>query len=302
MALTKVTRHRCPLDGSWFKTTANLNSIMRAECLYDNRMDWPKFTEETRVPVYVRMEKYKAQKTRQRPDGMMYGPVIRVGTMDSPEVVMHGHHHAAGLTYDYKIDLGDPDDKWMYFPGKSFSRAHPGEDVSYYRCDKCNENLYRDDKGDRSTWSACLQDGSLVCRDCEYVGLVADGETKDQMSRCRGLANFLGAEHLAKFERNIECLSRGFSFGRPCQTRLYKEDDFSFGWVNMIFTDTGKKRGMNGGLIKHGPRPRRTATATSSRPGTTRSPSGATRPRPRSRASTGQFTPRDPRGGAAWPR
>src|SRR5260221_4595009 len=116
MALTKILRHRAPLDGSWFQTTANLNSILRAACLYDDDMTWPEMVDGVRVPVFVRMERYLAQVTPRRPDGMTFGPVIRVGTMDSPDTEMFGHHHACGLFNDNHLDRDDRDDKWLYSP------------------------------------------------------------------------------------------------------------------------------------------------------------------------------------------
>jgi hypothetical protein len=109
MALKKMTRRRAPLDGSWFRTTARLQSIMRAACSYDDEMRWPSFVEDTIVPVWVRMEKYKAQETRQHPDGMIYGPVIKVGGFESPEIELFGSHHSAGLEYDSTLVRGNGD-------------------------------------------------------------------------------------------------------------------------------------------------------------------------------------------------
>ena len=254
MALTKIRRHRVPNDGTVIRTTASLNSIMRAVSRYDDDMEWPKFCNETSVPVYVRMELYKAQETRQRPDGMIYGPVVRVGAMDSPEVPMFGHHHAAGLFNDYNLDGHDTTDKWLYRPLDDDANSH-GEDVSVYRCDLCNNDLYRDELGLRHDRSACIFRGGLVCRDCEVTGLVFDRETREQIVRCRKLADHLGPDCRKRFENHLEQLGLGFSFRWPAQTRLFREDTWSFFWRTVCFTDAGKKEGMHGGLIQHGPHP-----------------------------------------------
>ena len=224
MALTRILRHRAPLDGSWFPTTASLNSLLRAVCLYDDDMTWPKMVDDVRVPVFVRMETYLAQVTPRRPDGMMFGPVVRIGTMDSPDAAMFGHHHACGLFNDYQLDRDDPDNKWLYTPHGG-NTSPPGEDVSVYRCDLCNNHLYRDDPGRRHDRSACLFDGALVCRDCEVTGLAYDQEVDDRLIRCRTLADFLGTECRRLFDRRIERLSGGFSFSNPSQTRLFNDGE-----------------------------------------------------------------------------
>jgi hypothetical protein len=85
---------------------------------------------------------------------------------------------------------------------------------------------------------------------------VYDSTAEEQLDRCRKLAQFLGDDHISKFERQIEHLSHGFCWGRPSQTRLFKEDRFSFAWSTiMLMDDDTRKQGMNGGLIQHGPCP-----------------------------------------------
>jgi hypothetical protein len=258
MALKKLTRRRCPLDGSWFRTTARLQSIMRAAAHYDDEMVWPKFVEDTIVPVWVRMEKYKAQETREHPDGMVYGPVIRVGTFESPELVMHGYHHAAGLYYDTRLDglsAGVHEDKWIYDVIEGDAES-PGEDVGVYRCDQCGEGLYRDDLGLRDNYSACLMDGELVCRDCDWTGLVATQEVRDRIERCLKLAHVIGPECRRDFESRLAHLSLKQSWGdRPTQTRLFNDCKWSFFFSERIKVDGEWKRGLCGGLIQHGPAP-----------------------------------------------
>lgn len=264
MALRHISRRRAPVDGTIFRTMARLNSIMGAACHHDDKYEWPPFVNDTMVPIFVRMETYKGGETRENPSGMTPGPVVRVGSMDSPEINLFGYHHAAGLFRDYRLDWRNGDsDKWNYNTIEGDTDA-PGEDTSVYLCNKCGEHLYRDDAGRRPHYSACMQGGERVCRDCEFTGLVHDQEATEQIERCHKLADHLDANYQGdhppqwwrrQFDQQIGTLSRGFSFGNPAQTRLYKEDKFSFAWGTTIFTPEGKKRGMNGGLIQHGPCP-----------------------------------------------
>jgi hypothetical protein len=130
----------------------------------------------------------------------------------------------------------------------------PGEDASHYLCERCNKQLYKDEPGRRNNHSACLIDGALACRDCEFIGLVYDHEGAEQINRALKLAKFVGPDCYERLERHLDSLKRGFSFGQPCQTRLYREDKFSFAWGTKVFCEDGTTRqGMNGGLIKHGP-------------------------------------------------
>jgi len=268
MALRHIPRRRAPIDGTWFRTEARLNGILRAKSGYDDNVDWPKFVNDTTVPLFVRMEKYEAQETTKNPSGMIFGPVVRIGSMDSVEVEMFGHHYNAGLYRDHSLDtyFDDREDMWLYTVVDGDKDA-PGEDVSAYECSKCGKWLYKDDYGRRSDKSACMVNGELVCRDCDFTGLVYDEDTKDQISRCRKLASFLDEMFdrrivtdrdncRVRFEQNIAHISQGFCGSRPSQTRLFKEDKFSFAWNTVIFMEDGsKKRGINGGLIQHGPTP-----------------------------------------------
>jgi hypothetical protein len=258
MALTKTHRRRAPLDGTWFQTTANLNSVLRAQSHYNDDMTWPSLADQCQVPAWLSMRLYKAQETRKNPSGMIYGPVMKLGTLESVEVEMFGYHHNAGLFYDYTLDMGNDDrpDRWMYRPYGYGHATPPGEDVSIYYCDKCRNGLYRDEMGRRHSNSACIFGGALVCRDCDVTGLVYDAETEAQLLRARRLADHVGPDCRKHLDRLIgESLAGGFCFGTPCQTRLYREDKFSFNWGTVRFTKEGKQRGMHGGLIQHGPHP-----------------------------------------------
>ena len=255
MALMKLVRHRAPVDGGTFRTMAQLDRILRVATDHDQEMRLPDVCDETKVPIYVRMVKYKAQKTPVTPDRMIYGPVVRIGSMDSPEIEMFGRHWAAGLTQDYHLDGFEKTDKWLYRP-MSCDIDPAGEDVSFYLCDKCQTSLYRDETGRRQNHSACLFNGSLVCRDCEVTGLVYDHDTAEQLARARKLAGFVGDACLANLNSRVAQLNQGFRFGRPSQTRLFREDKFSFNWSCVIFNEDGtRKQGINGGLIQFGPRP-----------------------------------------------
>lgn len=260
MALRKVIRRRVPLNGQWFRTKASLQSIMRAASRYDDDCIWPKFVEDTVVPVWVRMEKYKAMETREHPDGMIHGPVVKVGMLDSPELALHGNHHAAGLYADYtldSIDAGVTGERWIYTVLDGDYATSPGEEVSLYLCDKCGYGLFRDDFGLRHDRSACLMDGSLVCRDCEWHGVVTPAETVERLNRCRNLADFVGPECRRTFDRGIEFLShKERGNGMPIQTRVMLDSHrWSFFWAERMLTDEGWKNGMVGGLIQHGPTP-----------------------------------------------
>jgi hypothetical protein len=256
MSIRKVERRFAPTDGTMFRTLAHLDSIIRCEVGYDHDYAVPEFVKSTWVPVIVRMELYKAQETKENPSGMMFGPIVMVGCETSPEIKLFGHHYAAGLTTDRQVDEkhdGRSPDRWIYnvLPGDSDA---PGEDASYYLCDKCNKQLYRDEPGRRNNHSACLFNDELVCRDCDFIGLVYDTEGGEQIDRAVKLATFIGDDCRQSLARHLDQLRRGFSFGSPCQTRLYREDRFSFGWGTKVFCEDGTTRaGMHGGLIQHGP-------------------------------------------------
>jgi hypothetical protein len=255
--LKKVNRRRAPLDGSWFRTKARLQSIMRAAARYDDELSWPGFVEDTIVPVWVRMERYHAQETRQHPDGMIFGPVIKVGVFDSPEIPMFGHHHAAGLYSDHALDgleAGVWGDRWIYSVLDG-DHESGGEDVSLYLCETCGHGTYRDDLGLRHDRSACLMDAALVCRDCDWRGLVTPLDTVVRLERCRKLADFVGGRE--SFERRIEFLSaKTRGDGRPTQTRLMLDSHrWSFFWSEKVLVEGDWKPAMVGGLIQHGPTP-----------------------------------------------
>jgi hypothetical protein len=262
VALRKVTRFRAPIDGSWFRTQARLNGILRATTGYDDINVYPSWVDKTTVPIWVSMRPYKAQETRKNPSGMMFGPVVKVGATDAPEVEMFGHHWAAGLSYDDVLrgDWGGESlDRWIYHPDPSGNPLDArGEDASFYVCDKCEQTLYRDERGERSHNSATIFNGSLVCRDCDVTGLVMDADAEKQLMRCYALANHVGEGLPDRLARMVDRLAGGFSFGSPCQTRLFKSDDYSFNWSTTVFTEEGKRRGMNGGLIQFGPHPKET--------------------------------------------
>jgi hypothetical protein len=257
MSIRKFERRYCPTDSTPFKTLANLGFVLQEASRLDDDYRVPNVVGSTWVPIIVRMAEYKAMETRENPTGMMFGPVVKIGDECSPEITMFGRAYSAGLTIDRTIGAGvdswkNPD-RWIYtvLPGDTDA---PGEDASYYVCDKCQKQLYLDEAGRRNNNSACLVDGELACRDCDFVGLVYDHEGAEQINRAFKLAAFIGVPCRQRLERHLESLKQGFSYGRPCQTRLYREDKFSFGWGTRVFCEDGTTRqGMNGGLIQHGP-------------------------------------------------
>jgi hypothetical protein len=257
MALRHIPRHRMPVDGTWVRTEARLDGIIRCEAGYDDSLP-PESIRDSWVPIWVRMELYKAQETPKHPDGMIYGPVIKLGSLQSPEIPLFGHHCSAGLSRDGDLDGWDATDSWLYHPLAGFYRDEPppGEDVSQYECDRCQQWLYRDDTGRRHAKSACISDGGLVCRDCEVTGMVYAADVEERLAKCRALADFLGEDCRGQFERQIEHLGHATCFGHPAQTRVYLDSHWSFYWICHAFTPTGKRQAMNGGLILHGPCPR----------------------------------------------
>jgi len=263
-----IQRRQAPLDGSPFLTTGNLNSILRYATNYDDdKAQWPDWVSDTSVSCYVRMRLYKAQETKLHPDGMIYGPVVRVGSMASPEVELHGSHHSVGLFQDRSLfEYGQSDcpaeEPWLYNVQPNDEYGGRGKNADCYRCDQCGETLYRDEDSQRQSRSATLYNGSLVCRDCDVRGLVLDGPAQNQLTKCRSLANYIAETYgndgvVPRLESRIEFLSQRKSWGdSPCQVRAWKEDGFSFYWSELFFNAEGvKKRGLCGGLIQHGPTP-----------------------------------------------
>jgi hypothetical protein len=116
---------------------------------------WPSKVNEITVPVYIRMATYKAGESKLVPDGMRCGPVVRIGTFDSPEIEMFGYHHCAGHTTDSDLDGWDASDqqKWLYTPLAGTIDPHT-EDAGIYFCDICKNHCYRDDFGLRWNTSA----------------------------------------------------------------------------------------------------------------------------------------------------
>ena len=226
MSLRKIERRRVPTD-RWFRTTAKLNSIIRAMSHYDEDAfeSMPKricdVINETSVPIWVRMEKYKAMETKAHPDGMIWGPVITIGTMNSPDVQMFGYHHNCGLFRDGTLDGHSSDERedggWIYYPYEE--QCVPYEDVSVYECDICHEHCYRDDFGIRWNKSATIFDGGLVCRDCEVHGLIAPAD--DPRRRWTGLTSWPASSAAMLFARTSVAwqMFAGEDVGATCRAR-----------------------------------------------------------------------------------
>jgi hypothetical protein len=255
VSLVNLNKKRCPLDENRvFVTTGNLNSVLRVISNYNNDCTWPSVRDRIEVPLFVRMIRYKAGESRLVPDGIRWGPMVRVGSSESPEINMCGYHYAAGISTDFGLDGIDAGDnhRWLFD-----AADHPFntlcEDAGIYRCAICNEYCYRDDFGIRWNRSATIMDGGLVCRDCEWHGMIAPRETREQMDRAHKLASFIGGDALRSYERGMERFEEKARGDYPCQTRLYKEDMYSFGWSTLVKKDGTWHRWIHGGFIKHGP-------------------------------------------------
>ena len=212
------------------------------------------------VPIWVRMEKYKAgERQRLVPDGMRWGPVVRIGTYEFARVQMFGYHNACGLrptTRSTGIDAGR-------------RAVDGGRDLSPVRRAVCavrRRERVLSATSAMSTATATTSafggtgrqpscDGGLVCRDCEVCGLIAAADARTNMDRAHKLASFIGGDALSSYERGMAHFAeKTTGGGRPCQTRLYPEDKYSFGWSALVMDDDGKwKRWIHGGFIKHGP-------------------------------------------------
>jgi hypothetical protein len=198
--------------------------------------------------------------TKAVPDGMIWGPIIKIGAWSSPEIKMFGHHHACNLNTDYALDQMDaPDDKrWIYYVIEG-DHLSGGEDVSFYNCSTCNKALYRDDRGLRDHNSACIMDGGLVCRECEWVGLVASADAQTRIGRCQKLADYVGGDAKRSFTRNLDHLSEtSYGLNSQSQTRVWPDGEWSLFWSRKVREEHGAewKNGMHGGLIQHGPTPK----------------------------------------------
>jgi hypothetical protein len=254
MALRHIRRSRVPLDGRWFRTEARLQSIMREAARYDDEMSWPGFVQDTWVPIWVRMEAHEGEKTPTNPEGTYYHPIVKVGCLSISPEVKPSSPHSAGLFKDSNLDGWDHENKWIYRVFESDRLL--GEDASVYACDQCKHHLHRDDLGLRHSHSACLFDGGLVCRDCEYLGAIIPAEVRDRLSLCRTLADVIGPACRENLEGQVSALSRVESWCKPAQTRWFLDSHkWSFVWSERVLTDDGWKPSLHGGLIQHGPRP-----------------------------------------------
>jgi hypothetical protein len=227
---------------------------MRDASRYDDEISWPGFVEDTMVPVWARMESHQGEKTPTNADGTYYHAVAKVGSLEfSPEVKLCSPY-SAGLLKDSTLDGWDNENKWIYRVFESDPML--GEDASVYACDQCGHHLYRDDLGLRHSHSACLFDGGLVCRDCEYLGAIIPAEVLVRLNLCRTLADSISIECRQQFEGQVATLSRVESWGKPAQTRWFLDPHkWSFFWSERVLTDDGWKPSLHGGLIQHGPRP-----------------------------------------------
>ena len=96
------------LSAQWMQCSwrrANLNSILRAMIALQRRLRVAEqgLQRDHRSALHPHGA-VQGGESRLVPDGMRWGPVVRVGTVESPEIEMCGEHHACGLTTDYGLD------------------------------------------------------------------------------------------------------------------------------------------------------------------------------------------------------
>jgi len=133
---------------------------------------------------------------------------------------------------------------YLYEPASDNLDACPGGDYSLYFCDQCNKFVV--------PWSN--DDGDLVCAGCDPLnGIIYDEKTADQIDRARALADFVGPECRNNLESRLNFLGMREAWNRLSRCYLHTEDDFSFYFVLCCYDEGQWKRGMNGGLIMHGP-------------------------------------------------
>lgn len=133
---------------------------------------------------------------------------------------------------------------FLYDPASDDPEECPGGDYSIYFCDQCQKFVI--------PWSD--DEGNLVCSGCSpLTGMIYDEKTADQIERARALANFVGPECRNHLEQCINYLGMREAWNRLSRCYLHTEDQFSFYFVLASYDDGKWVRGMNGGLIMHGP-------------------------------------------------
>ena len=270
MSLRRIERRRVPLD-RWFRTTARLNSILRAMANYnDDAIELPKPHQRrgqrddgARLGPHGEVQGAGRRGSGRTACGM--GPVIRIGTMDSPEVVMHGYHHYCGLFHDYTLD-GDPDDRedggWIYCPFEATG-------VPRRRRERVRVRQVRQAPVPRRLRPPHAQLGlpdgrrgrvprlRVARPDRPRRGAGAD-QGVPASRRLRRTASARPAMSCGRSSAACEMFERKVSGGgNALQTRLWLDGDWSFSWSTLWFDkEAGEwKRYMHGGFILHGPRP-----------------------------------------------
>lgn len=261
-------RHRMPTDGSWVRTEAGLDSIVRETQRNMSDADYhslPVCLEGAWVPIWVKLVPHQGEATPQNEAGTYYHPIVRVGHAGCTKEIEMWSCYAAGLNQDGTLDGWENHNLWHYRPldeHYSFTGiVPPGEDTSTYECSICEQVLYRDESGRRDNRSATIFDGGLVCRNCEVNGPVYSQDVENRLALVRRMCAYIGEKYqtdaTAMFERQWDRLKRDTTWGKPNQTRIWLDGRWSFYWRDFPLVEVGKPRGqvMNGGLIQHGPTP-----------------------------------------------
>jgi hypothetical protein len=266
--LTKTVRKLAP-KREWFRTRAALGPVLReiAPNFHAHHGQKPDYEGESRpdwmygctIPLWVRLMPHEGRDKRGNPIEVYHADVIldNDGIPGKTEFSDYIYPGSVGLEKDTEL-LGWDSAEWIYRPfGYDDPEKTTGEDASFWTCSNCGHRLYRDDAGTRHNYSACIYRMRRVCRDCDVRGMVIVGpETRQQLDHCMALADFIGGDCKQSLERNLERLSLGRSFGLESQVKLFRDSHrWSFAWNDVVFTPEGKKRGMHGGLIQHGPHP-----------------------------------------------
>lgn len=253
-------RHRMPTDGTWVRTEAGLNGIVRDI----NRWGGDRFREEDDpdyrplhtklegvwVPVWVKLEPHKGQATPQNPEATYYHPIVKIGNVKSTQEIKLSSCYAAGLGQDCGLDSYNNFNMWHYRPLDDYYMANalvpPGEDTSQYECSICQKVLYRDESGRRYDRSATIYDGSLVCRDCEVDGAVFAQDVEDRLAKVRKVCDHIAknyhTEAVAAFKHQWDFLSRKTAWDKPNQTRVWLDGEWSFYWRDFHLVEPGKKQ------------------------------------------------------------
>lgn len=259
-------RRRMPTDGTWVKTEASLDGIVRhlnRHASEEDRRGLPMQLEGVWVPIWVKLVPHKGQATPQNPEAIYYHPIIRIH--EGTEEIELWSEYVAGLSRDGRLDGIYNHNHFHYHPLASHyacaMASPPGEDTSIYGCSLCEKEMYRDDLGRSEDNCATIFDGTLVCRNCEVPGATYSRKVEERLDKIKNLCVEIkektGEDLYQGFSRQWDFLTRtSWGNGAKRQSRVFLDCKWSFYWVSFaIRPNKPAVRDMNGGLIMHGPVP-----------------------------------------------